>query len=72
MKIDWIFKAGVKVCPNLRPIVFLEDEVVPSGDVVAMTCLEPGMVFRGAAVLTCFAWLLSFPSCGWLMVIHCC
>jgi hypothetical protein len=36
MKTDWIFNQGVKACLNLQPTIPLEDEVVPSGDVVAV------------------------------------
>jgi hypothetical protein len=39
MRIDWILNQEGKACLNLRPIVPLGDEVVPSGDVVAVAHL---------------------------------
>jgi hypothetical protein len=36
MKIDWIFKEEVKVCPNTRPTMLPEVKVVSSEDVVVV------------------------------------
>jgi hypothetical protein len=47
-----------------RNIVFMVRRRLPNGCICsrALTWLETGTIFHGAAILTYFTWLLSFPS----------
>jgi hypothetical protein len=53
-----------QVGPQARNIIFNVQRRMPGSRLCswALMWLEPGAAFHGAIILTCFAWLLSFPS----------